>query len=178
LETIFRVNFILKTNSKEGTPPQNIQRSNTVGTPDGIPPSISSDRLKGTRVGILQHQYSIENSITEIGSKQSTISEDSCLPKSQVDSTAERSSPKLEINGNVDRSLDQAGFTDHPVPSNGIPSSTHSSSALPESSVDSGSVTSSVSHIKLKKKRFPKLFDRKTFASLSFRRHKSSKHKE
>lgn len=34
--------------------------------------------------GILQHQHSIETQMTDTSSKQSTISADSCLPKSQV----------------------------------------------------------------------------------------------
>jgi stromal interaction molecule 1 len=171
LEVIFKVNFILRSAGHDNaskTPPA------AHGSIRDLAMSASSERLKNTRLGVLQHQHSVETSITEFGSKQSTVSEDSCLPKSQ-NSNAE-SAPRAEINGN---------HSEHPSPHLARePSSlafapSTSSSAIPDSSIDSGSVNSSQSHIKVKKNKFSKLpfFDRKRFVNLSFRS-KKSKHKD
>ena len=56
-------------------------------------------------------------------------------------------SPKGEVNSNVSHQLEQSYAQLEP---------SSSSSVLQESSLESGSVTSSASHIKVKKNRFPK----------------------
>ena len=56
-------------------------------------------------------------------------------------------SPKAEVNSNVSHQLEQSYAQLEP---------SSSSSVLQESSIESGSVTSSASHIKVKKTRFPK----------------------
>lgn len=164
LETIFRINIV--------------NRGRTVG--DGQP-SPPDRQPRNARVGILQHQHSIEHSIHD-----STISEDSCPLKSNT--SIERHSPKHEINGNgpsASSNENQKGDSLNPLLSTtsgyGTNSGPGSSSShfIPPSdrSFESGSVTSSQSHIKVKKNRF-KLFDRKRLPNLSFRKSKSSsKHK-
>ena len=48
-------------------------------------------------LGMLQHQHSIETQLTDISSKQSTVSADSCLPKSQV-SLSDRKRSRNDLN--------------------------------------------------------------------------------
>merc|ERR1719284_114957 len=74
LETIFKVQFILRQKESPTT-----TKSDPLDVGDG---SSSQKMPKQTRVGILQHQHSIETQMTDTSSKQSTISADSCLPKS------------------------------------------------------------------------------------------------